>query len=69
MADLNEKISEYRTIQTSFTDHYQGIIGTFNGIVQELKKEAPERPNEWTLADEESRLFSSYIKPATTKLY
>jgi len=57
MADLNNKIDEYRTIQTAFTQHYQGIIGTFKGIVKELKTDGPERPNEWTLVAEEERIF------------
>jgi hypothetical protein len=68
MADLNNDIEEYRAIQTSFTKHYQGIMETFSEIVKELRKDAPERKDEWTLAEEEKRLFTSYIGPAELKL-
>lgn len=63
MANLNNKISEFRTIQGSITDHFRNIMGTFNSIVKELGKPVPERENNFNLITEEQKLKSSYFEP------
>lgn len=53
MAELNNGITEFRTIQGSITEHFKSIMGTFNDMVKELNKPAPERENSFNLIAEE----------------
>lgn len=53
MAELNDKINEFRALQKNFEEHFVKIGRNFKDIVEELRKNATSRSDEWTLGEQE----------------